>query len=179
MTYQLCRLEASIWCLVVTVSRFLARGWIADLLDRPCHRAGHRGRFGWVPLGHCWSVLRFSSLEEISLKLLDATLRISRGLSLLQLHPVSIPDRFLNHSQPCETFNEPHPQLYLALFQSPISWEVVCSRSCWFENWSENGDLKSRWRTRWFECVIVSFASEALRGKEFASVSSTIVEERW
>ena len=33
---------------------FSARGWISDLLYRPCHGAGHRGRFGWVPLVQCW-----------------------------------------------------------------------------------------------------------------------------
>ena len=32
---------------------FSARGCISDLHYCPCHRAGHRGRFGWVPLVQC------------------------------------------------------------------------------------------------------------------------------
>ena len=32
---------------------FSARGCISDQHYCPCHRAGHRGRFGWVPLVQC------------------------------------------------------------------------------------------------------------------------------
>ena len=109
------------------------------------------GSVGYL-LIRCWSVLRFLSPAENSWKVLQPTMKIQRGLSQLQLHRVSNyswlfpPQLFWNHSE--TSFKHPHPPLDLALFQSPICWEAVYSRSSWSESWYENGDLQSRWRTR-------------------------------
>ena len=91
---------------------FSARGWGADLLYCPCHRAGHRGRFAWVPLVDCQDAsYSFNCIMSVFLTVSSSTI--------------------LNHEKPLLTNLN---QLELALFQSPICWEAVCSRRSWCEN---------------------------------------------
>ena len=82
---------------------FSARGWISDLLYRPCHGAGHRGRFGWVPLVQCClSVSWFLMPWRFHVK---TTLLAS--IASCQYSWLFPPQLFWNHSE--TTFNEPQP----------------------------------------------------------------------
>ena len=81
---------------ILTVSRFLARGWIADVLDRPCHGAGHLGRLGWGRVDQALISSSFLKPGRKIMKSPETNVEDSRGLSQL----VSIPDCFLlNHSE--------------------------------------------------------------------------------